>query len=317
MHGFAWSDPGEGRWSFHALKLLMHAAHTATQQFCLPTASDLSDIMASTQSKPKRLSYEMRDANLSKGSFLIEFKQPAQPYDIYQESERESPFQGDKPPVVTNASKLKSLLDQYKTMERKGFKVTKDCGCLIPDDQYSTQQQGSTVKGHQRAVGFFSRFVPSADDNFGLRNEFGWPCTLQISHKCHRRKCCRIDHLIAEEQWRNLKRNYCGFGGECDCGSDIPCVRRYQPTNFAEMPEFCTTQDEVQEALADCPMEFVIRPPDYYASRDKKAKQRKENREGRKRAGSKQQHASGKKQKKQQQQQNLSPIVESSESDSD
>lgn len=50
---------------------------------------------------------------------------------------------------------------------------------------------------------FFARFVPNRQDHGnGMRNEFGWPCTLQISHRCHRRACCRIDHLIAEEQWQ-------------------------------------------------------------------------------------------------------------------
>lgn len=248
----------------------------------------------SASGKAKRLSGEMRSDYQSQGAFLIEFGQPTKPYDIFRSSLRESDFVGDKPPVITNSDQLKSLKDKYKVMERKGFRVTKDIGCLIPDDQYSTYQQGSTIKGHQRSVGFFSHFVPTKDDGFGLRNEFGWPCTLQISHLCHRRKCCRIDHLIAEEQWRNLKRNYCGFGGECDCGNEIACLRRYYPTDYAEAPEYCTTKEEVEQALAGAPS-YIVRPPNFYADRDKKAKRLKDNRDARKRAGDKNAHASAKK----------------------
>jgi hypothetical protein len=246
--------------------------------------------------KPKRLSSQMRDDNLQRGAFLVEFKQPTERYDVFQSEARKSEFAGVKPAMLQGV-KLQSVVDQYRNMERKGFRVTKDIGCLIPDDQYSTYQPGSTLKGHQRSVGFFCGFIPTKDDGFGLRNEFGWPCTLQISHKCHRRSCCRIDHIIVEEQWRNLKRNYCGFSGDCDCGSDIPCLRRYYTSDFAEVPQYCTTKAEVEEALAGAPP-HIVRPSGYYANRDAKAKQRKANREKRSRQGAKMQHASAKKQAK-------------------
>lgn len=250
-----------------------------------------------TSLKNKRLSHEQRDGYMEKGAFLIEFELPVKPFDIYREHERETPFTGDKPALL-DGKKYQSTVDLYRVMERKGFRVVKETGCLIPDDLYSTYQEGSTLKGHQRSVGFFARFTPTSKDSFELRNEFGWPCTLQISHTCHRRKCCRIDHLIAEEQWRNLKRNYCGFHGVCDCGNEIPCIARYHSSDFAEMPQYCTTKAEVEAALQGAPR-YVIRPPDFYAKRDAEAKRRKRlrvNREQRARAGSKSLLAAAKKQ---------------------
>lgn len=243
--------------------------------------------------KGKRLSSEMRQQFLAKGAHLIEFKQPTSAYDVFR---RDDLPLGTKPALVSG-KEHQSMVDKYRTMERKGLKVTKDIGCLIPDDQYSTYQQGATVKGHQRSFGFFARFVPKEESGERTRNEFGWPSSLQISHLCHRRQCCRIDHLIAEEQWRNQKRNYCGAGGACDCGNSIKCLRRYQTTDRTEVTEFCTTEEEVKAALVGAP-EYILRPANYHTQRDKKAKQRKENRDKRLRKQEGHKHATTKKQQK-------------------
>lgn len=227
--------------------------------------------------RKKRTSGSLRKAHISKGAFLIEFKSPAEPMDMLR---RDVPV-GLGPTSLLSGKDRQSAVDQYRTMERKGFRVTKDIGCLIPDEQYGTYQQGAKVKGHQRSFAFFANWCPKQGDA-AVRNEYGWPMNLQISHLCHRRSCCRIDHLVAEEQWRNLKRNYCGFGGECDCGSELKCLRRYQMQDQSDLPEFCSSKDEVREALAGAPA-FVIHSSNRHEDRDKKAKQRQHNKKSRER----------------------------------
>lgn len=220
--------------------------------------------------KKKRTSGSIRKSHQSSGAFLIEFKTPAQPMDLIH---RVVPV-GLGPSALLTGKDRQSVVDQYRTMERKGFRVTKDTGCLIPDEQYGTYQQGATVKGHQRSFAFFANWCPK-QGVAAVRNEYGWPTNLQISHLCHRRSCCRVDHLVAEEQWRNLKRNYCGFNGQCDCGNSLQCLRRYQMQDQSDLPEFCYSKDEVREALAGAP-EYVIHSTNRHEDRDKKAKQRQQ-----------------------------------------
>jgi hypothetical protein len=248
--------------------------------------------MPKTINKGKRLSGQMRNEYLDRGAFLVEFEQPTAPMDMFR---RPVPL-GIGPAQLLMGRDLQSATDQYRSMERKGFRVTADTGCLIPEEQYSTYQQGATLKGHQRSFQFFGRWSPALLTGAEvLRNEFGWPISPQISHLCHRRSCCRIDHLIAEEQWRNLKRNYCGFSGECDCGNDVQCIRRYQMEAQADTPVFCLTREEVMIALAEAPP-FTVHGRGRFTERDKAAKQRKENREGRKRKQALHQHSTERKQ---------------------
>lgn len=236
---------------------------------------------------------------------MIEFEQPAQPMDMFH---REMPVGLGSSPLHTGKER-QSDIDKYRTMERKGFRVTKDIGCLIPDEQYGTYQQGATIKGHQRAFAFFAHWCPKHGAT-AVRNEYGWPCTIQISHKCHRRSCCRIDHLLGEEQWRNLKRNYCGLDGECDCGNPIQCLRLYQMQDQTDEPEFCQTEDEVRAVLQGAP-KYVIHAPTRHENRDKKSKQRKEAKEKRKRKQELHQHTTSRKQAR------LSTVQEEAEAESE
>lgn len=270
--------------------VLVCASHTAQD-------NDYTTIMATIGSpdpkkhESKRSSGRMRQDYLSTGAFLIEFKEPTVPVDMW----RRQPPMAVGPPALLSGKDLQSAKDSYRTMERKGFRVTKDTGCLIPDAQYSTYQGGATLKGHQRSFQFFGRWMPKAKEET-VRNEYGWPMNPQISHLCHRRSCCRIDHLVAEEQWRNLKRNYCGYHGSCDCGSEIECLRRYQMENQADEPEFCKTVEEVEAVLAGAP-KFTIHGSDRFANRDVAAAKRKETKEKRKRRQEIHQHQTAKKQK--------------------
>lgn len=96
----------------------------------------------------------------------------------------------------------------YRTMERKGFRVTSDIGCLIPHDHYCTFAKGSTAKGYQRAFFAWQGFVP-AQGKDAPRDEAGRDISPQLSHLCHRRSCCRLDHIAYEPKWRNFMRNWC------------------------------------------------------------------------------------------------------------
>jgi len=240
--------------------------------------------------KAKRASGSLRKANLRRGAFLIEFQTPPAAVDVVQ---RELAVGVEKGPMLTGKD-LQSARDQYRTMERKGFRVTKDIGCLIPDEQYCTYQQGHTVKGHQRTITFFAHWCPKQGSS-AIRNEHGWPCNLQVSHLCHRRSCCRLDHLIVEEQWRNVKRNFCGSTGSCDCGNPIKCLRRYTSQDTAELPDFCLTEEEVSEVMVGAPT-FVIHPPSRYENRDDKSKQRKLAKDKRKRNQELHEHKTARKQ---------------------
>lgn len=232
--------------------------------------------MAKTTTSARRLtvnkrktSGEVREEHLRSGAFLVEFKTPDGPVDMFR---RTAPS-GLEPKRLHSGGEWQSAVDKYRAMERKGFRVTSDTGCLIPDPQYSTYQKWATNKGHKRTFAFFARWTPAEVD---VRNEFGWPCSVQISHLCHRRSCCRVDHLVAEEQWRHLKRNYCGFGGSCDCGNEIKCLRRYQMDAQCDDPPLCTTKSEAEKALEGAP-EFVIHGEGRFRNRNVKAMQRKAN----------------------------------------
>lgn len=252
--------------------------------------------------QPRRSSGSVRKMHLANGAFLVEFKNPAEPLDMF--GGRVMP-PGLGPCALQHAAVRKAAVDQYRTMERKGFLVTKDTGCLIPDPQYCTTQGGATVKGHQRAFSFFAHWRPTHGSQ-ATRNEFGWPMNLQISHRCHRRSCCRVDHLLAEEHWRNAKRNFCGYSGECDCGNatgadgvKLKCLRRYQSDDVTDQPEYCQTSAEVAAVLMDAPP-HVIHSASRFSNRDGVSKQRRLNKAARARKQELHAHATAKNQLKRQ-----------------
>lgn len=71
----------------------------------------------------------------------------------------------------------------WRTMERKGFKVTKDVGCLLPHLQYgkSITESGAKMNGcgYKTSMGFFTGLIgnhPSAPE----RDTDGRPISLQL-----------------------------------------------------------------------------------------------------------------------------------------
>lgn len=266
-----------------------------------------------TDSKPQKRpgSDTVRKRHLEKGAFLVEFATPQEPRDMF--GGRQMPAGLGRPPL-SNGREYQSVADKYRTMERKGFRVTADIGCLIPDEQYGTYQQGATIKGHQRAFAFFARWVPTQGSQ-AVRNEWGWPATLQISHLCHRRSCCRIDHLVAEEQWRNIKRNYCGISGACDCGNTVKCLRRYQGPDTTDEPVFCNSKDEAEGVLEGAPS-FVIHGANRFEGRDKALKTRRQNKLKRKRAQESHEHVTARKRSRLANSSSVLPVSTSSDGES-
>lgn len=100
---------------------------------------------------------------------------------------------------------------QYRTCERKGYRVSKDTGCFAPHPQYATKGKGGSEKGYQLA--FFAKhgFVPKQHGKGDTVTDpaTGKDISWQLSHLCHCRWCCRLDHLCIEQRWRNLMRNFC------------------------------------------------------------------------------------------------------------
>lgn len=119
----------------------------------------------------------------------------------------------------------------YATMERKGFRFTADCGCFAPIKRYTMKSGGANEKGYQ--LTFFNKhgFMLSQPDpdETSVSNGAGNKA-LQLSHRCHRRWCCRLDHIAVEPRWRNAARNFClgpievdlpGLGKTKTCGCSL------------------------------------------------------------------------------------------------
>jgi len=106
--------------------------------------------------------------------------------------------------------------------------VTKS-GCLIPAPCH---QYGNSKKkpAYEVAMKLFWGKTKNPE-TLGSVNKFGWPAEEQISHLCHDNACCAFKDLELVPQWQNLKRNYCGFNGVCDCGRIPECKCRYLPSN--------------------------------------------------------------------------------------
>jgi hypothetical protein len=170
-------------------------------------------------------------------------------------------------------------IKEWMIVEKYGFQVT-NRGCILPYDYYRRSTKASSkFKGHQRAAQFF----------YGIRcndakvvNEYGWDCTLCISHTCHDGDCVNPLHLIMEEKWRNWKRNYCGLLGVCDCGNALRCLFPYRSLDWrSEHPQLVVSEKvDIEIALAEMPavFPFVIRSKNYYSVEALKALNRQKRR---------------------------------------
>ena len=185
---------------------------------------------------------------------------------------------------ITSASEFD---DAYRTMERKGFRVTKDTGCLIPHAHYCTHAKGDIFKGYQRSFLAAFGFLPAQfEKNDTPRDEADRDLSAQLSHICHRRQCVRPDHVLFECKWRNFMRNNClgpmvvNNRNACGCSaqfhlagkdvsSEIPCIREYSLTKEELDPtiSLCDSEEEVFCVLAETGFPFKYAFVDY-ADRD-------------------------------------------------
>jgi len=221
---------------------------------------------------------------VNKGAHFLHFEQPV----LAPDGCTPLPALKKKGEEVTAVeSAYAKAVQDYRCMEEKGFLVTKDCGCMLPHDQYGSKGAGNTLKGHQRACYFFCALTPRRDTvekkgkppkGAAPRDSNGWPVSSQISHLCHRASCARIDHLQIETQAANLRRNYCGVLGlgKCDCGMDPPCLRMYHPRDWEDPElELCSTEAEVMAALRPLherhPFEMIPRTQVQQVAREQEA----------------------------------------------
>lgn len=207
----------------------------------------------------KRSEPEIRREMLDQGAFLFYFQALKPPPDNY-----------------------KVFIDQWRTIERKGFLVTVD-GCMLPYSYYRKSCKGDKLKGHQRSAHFF--FGREPDRSIKV-NQHGWPCDEQISHLCHRIDCINPLHLVIEERWKNAKRNFCGLNGECDCGLSPKCLRTYHNhETFKESLQIERDKVKVMTLLASLRERYPFRlePKTKFVVEDEK----RDNRNERKKRGRK------------------------------
>ena len=198
--------------------------------------------------------------------------------------------------------------ESYMTMERKGFRVTKDIGCMIPDDHFCTHGDKDIFKGYQRAFFCLHGFMPQQFKQAELpKGPDNRDLSAQLSHRCHRRQCCRIDHLCFEGKWRNFGRNFCEgpmtvegprFSGLDLCGCLLqhaqlqqadregpPCLKRYTASSDVLDPAIplCSSEEEVEAVLArtNFPLAFAFVD---YLQRDQIGKVRQARKQGKRQA---------------------------------
>lgn len=189
----------------------------------------------------------------------------------------------------------------YEVMERKGFRVTKDTGCLIPHEQYSQKGKGATIKGYQRSFFAAFGFLPKQyKPDEAPRSDDGRDCSPQLSHLCHRRWCCRPDHISYEHKWRNFARNWCTgpmpsvrlpngrVVDTCGCSLQLlfagredlagpPCIRAYEVSSDVPPSSgivLCETFEQARDMLVSTGFAGGIGLKTY-TDRDTKSKLRK------------------------------------------
>lgn len=227
----------------------------------------------------------MRNAFMAEGALLLEF---------------------DLLPSTTGVASG-DIVSAWRRIEKFGFLVTKDTGCMIPHAQFLPHTGNSKLGlAHICAMAFFQGQRINYENEKGKTNADGWPVDAQISHLCHTSGCCNPRHLVVEQRWKNVKRNYCGFkddadDGEqqasCNCGMTPPCVRKYFPSSVIQKRPLLVDNEPglgralrhfvgglkpgQDAAVADAtklptcvPFSVRVLPADYYVNEDQKKKNR-------------------------------------------
>ena len=169
-----------------------------------------------------------------------------------------------------NANKV--IIQQRKSIEKYGFLVT-ERGCLIPYKQYWISK-GGRERGCSIGYQFFNG---RKADTTTKTNIHGWPSAEQYSHLCHVWNCTSPACITVEEQWKNLKRNYCGVNGVCDCGNSVKCKQTYHNKDYEWNHKFLSYEtlslkNKIETLLPG--ISFKILPKDHYAVEDLKRSNR-------------------------------------------
>lgn len=196
--------------------------------------------------KPRLSEGDIRNGRLVEGAILLEF----------------TPHK-DAP---------QEIIVWWRQTEKYGFFVSVD-GCMIPYKQY----WGS--KGSRPAArGLVTQFFYNERTSKKPINDEGWPCNEQYSHKCHVSNCVSPKCIIIEEQWKNLKRNYCGINGKCDCGNTIKCTRKFHNEQWDWKFDYMSYDTkELSSKLANLfpdTVKFKVLPRNFYSKKDVKAQNR-------------------------------------------
>lgn len=163
---------------------------------------------------------------------------------------------------VPNLKQREATVRDFDKMNRKLYRVTNE-GCMIPHYSWGMRSAGNVDKGYQLVMDASYGWRPAGGGagQVELLNSFGWSEVLQASHLCHMGPmCCNPSHVIAESRWRNLKRNYCGCAGQCDCCQGLPdpldqfpCIAPYRSRDYQSIEqggtEFITRPADVRNAL--------------------------------------------------------------------
>jgi len=161
-------------------------------------------------------------------------------------------------------------IEWFNNMQEVGFLVTTS-GCILPYENFRTSSK-KRPKGHKISAYYFFGTPPVYEDH-----QYGWPIATQTSHRCHRKNCINPTHIIYEPQWKNLKRNYCGDSGECDCNVEPICLAPYRSGDWVYEDDFISySTDGYKQLVAEhlTGFRYTILPENHYASADKKKKDR-------------------------------------------
>lgn len=180
----------------------------------------LVEVPAHRAKKPRRSLGDVRNEFLRAGALLLQFELLPSTTDIAA---------GD-------------VVSAWRHIERFGFLVTADTGCMIAHEQFRPHYGNSKLKlAHICALAFFRGKRINYKEQEGKKDADGWPIDLQISHLCHTSSCCNPEHLVVEPRWKNVKRNFCGWATQvdddgnktsvCNCGMEPKCIRKYAPSS--------------------------------------------------------------------------------------
>lgn len=143
---------------------------------------------------------------------------------------------------------------QYQTMQRKGWRITRDTGCCFAHPQYQGSAGEGRVRAHASVFRTFHGFKPAAEPVPAAAEEAAEALPVQdnptgraeqltLSHYCKRghihMRCANRRHIGVEPLWRNQLRNYCFWvedgANPGDWPGDCGCCRmlRAQSTSLA------------------------------------------------------------------------------------